>query len=68
MAQGVTNRQGVPALLLLAEEPDSIVLPAFPWFLLAGGTPYHRGRLFGQRCATKPVIATEGDPGCSGGT
>ena len=61
-ARGVTNRQGVPALLLLAEEPDSIVLPAFPWFLLAGGATILIGGLLSVRLSgalTKPVIATE---------
>ncbi|MEO0492019.1 MAG: HAMP domain-containing sensor histidine kinase [Actinomycetota bacterium] len=34
-ARGATNRNGLPQLLVLTDDPDPILLPAFRWFLVA---------------------------------
>ena len=33
-AKGSTNRAGVPQLLVLTQEPDPILIPAFRWFMM----------------------------------
>ncbi|MEM8706060.1 MAG: HAMP domain-containing sensor histidine kinase [Actinomycetota bacterium] len=34
-AKGATNRNGLPQLLVLTDEPDPVLLPAFRWFVVA---------------------------------
>ena len=59
-ARSVTNRTGVPQLLVLTQEPDPVLLPAFRWFLVAGGATIVVAALVGLRLSrslTGPVLA-----------
>ena len=60
-ARGSTNRVGVPQLLVLTQEPDPILLPAFRWFVVAGGATLIVAALVALRLSrslTDPLVAT----------
>ncbi|MEM9466911.1 MAG: HAMP domain-containing sensor histidine kinase [Actinomycetota bacterium] len=59
-AKGSTNRAGVPQLLVLTQEPDPILLPAFRWFVVAGGATVIVAALVALRLSrslTGPLLA-----------
>lgn len=59
-ARSVTNRTGVPQLLVLTQEPDPVLLPAFRWFLVAGGATIIVAALVALRLSrslTGPLLA-----------
>ena len=60
-ARGITNRAGVPQLLVLTQDADPILLPAFRWFLVAGGATIVIAALIALRLSrslTDPLLAT----------
>ena len=60
-AKGSTNRAGVPQLLVLTQEPDPILIPAFRWFMIAGGATIIVAALVALRLSrslTDPLLAT----------
>ena len=60
-ARGSTNRVGMPQLLVLTQEPDPILLPAFRWFVIAGVATLIVAALVALRLSrslTDPLVAT----------
>lgn len=60
-AKGMTSRVGLSQLLVMTQEPDPILIPAFRWFLVAGGVTVVVAALVAVRLSrslTNPLVAT----------
>ena len=60
-AKGMTSRVGLSQLLVMTQEPDPILIPAFRWVLVAGGVTVVVAALVAVRLSrslTNPLVAT----------